>query len=243
VSSHPLAEHQSALDAYGTCTTKQIAGFSEGRPVMLGAMLTRVKRTVTKTGRGAGAAMAMITLEDFDGTVDGVLFPDTMADVTKKSPEILSEGSIAFVKGKIDRRREMPSIIVEEMIPISDAATKLTRDVRIRLSEGQGKDVIETLKSIFSRHRGGTQVSVVVPANGMGRVMINLDKSDWGVKPDKDLVDELKKAIGPDRVSLLGEGSRRAPVKQKPLFETESAEPETVSASTSPAGEVEMIED
>jgi DNA polymerase-3 subunit alpha len=242
VSSHPLAEHQAALDAYGTCTTRQIATLAEGRPVTLGALLTRVKRTVTKNGRGAGAAMAMITLEDFDGPVDGVLFPDALAEVTQKYPDVLTEGAIVFVRGKIDRRRETPSIIVDDLMPVSEAAVKLTTDVKIRLTDSHGPETIPTLKSILSRHRGGIPVSVVVPANGAGRITVRLDRQDWGVRPEKSLIDELQSALGADRVSLVGEGSRLRPAKQKPLFEAEPAEAAPDPAPAAMA-ELEMAED
>jgi DNA polymerase-3 subunit alpha len=243
ISSHPLAEHQAAMDAYGTCTTKQIAGMAEGRPVTLGAMLARVKRTVTKTGRGAGAAMAMITLEDFDGPVDGVLFPDTMERVTQKGANILTEGNIVFVKGKIDRRRETPSIIVDDLIPMADAAAKLTTDVRIRLAESHGPELIPRLKAIFSRHRGGIPVSLIVPANGAGRVTIKLDRSDWGVRPEQGLIDELKAEFGADRVSLIGEGSRQNAPRQTPLFEDEQGDAEIVPSPVAAMAEAEMAED
>jgi DNA polymerase-3 subunit alpha len=242
VSSHPLAEHQAALDAYGTCTTRLIATLAEGRPVTLGAMLTRIKRTVTKTGRGAGAAMAIITLEDFDGTVDGVLFPDALAEVTHKYPGVLADGNIVFVRGKIDRRRETPSILIDDMIPMADAAVKLTTDVKIRLAESHGPEMIPTLKSILSRHRGGIPVSVIVPANGAGRVTVKLDRQDWGVRPENSLIEELTTALGADRVWMTGEGSRLRPPKPKALFEAEAVEPERAPASST-AEDVAMVED
>jgi hypothetical protein len=132
---------------------------------------------------------------------------------------------------------------VDDLIPIADAAAKLTTDVRIRLAESHGPQTIPTLKSILSRHRGGIPVCVIVPANGAGRVTIKLDRQDWGVRPEKALIDELTSAIGADRVSLIGEGSRRNPPKQKPLFESEPVEAESAPASSAPVAEMEMVED
>ena len=186
--------------------------------------------------------MAMITLEDFDGPVDGVLFPDALAEVTQKFPDVLTEGAIVFVRGKIDRRRETPSIIVDDLMPVSEAAVKLTTDVKIRLADSHGPETIPTLKSILSRHRGGIPVSVVVPANGAGRITVRLDRQDWGVRPEKSLIDELQSALGADRVSLVGEGSRLRPAKQKPLFEAEPAEAAPDPAPAAMA-ELEMAED
>ena len=53
-------------------------------------MINRVKKSVTKNGRSAGMSMAMITLEDLEGQIDGVLFAETLADITKRYPESVS---------------------------------------------------------------------------------------------------------------------------------------------------------
>ena len=46
---------------------------------------------------------------DLEGQVDGVLFSETLADVTKRYPDCVSAERIIFMRGKVDRRRETPS--------------------------------------------------------------------------------------------------------------------------------------
>ena len=121
ISSHPLTEHQGALQNFSTASTKEALVCSEGTEVTIGGMINRVKKSVTKNGRSAGMSMAMITLEDLEGQIDGVLFAETYADVLKKYPDAISPERIVFLRGKIDRRRETPSIIVADAIPVEDA--------------------------------------------------------------------------------------------------------------------------
>src|SRR5207302_2997875 len=63
ITSHPLTEHQATLDRYTTASTREAMACSEGTEVMIGGMISRVKKTVTKNGRSAGQHMAIITLE------------------------------------------------------------------------------------------------------------------------------------------------------------------------------------
>ncbi len=71
---------------------------------------------MTKNGRNAGSKMAVFVLEDLQGQVEVVLFPETLS----KYGDILAEDAIVFVKGKADFRRETPNIIAEELISLDD---------------------------------------------------------------------------------------------------------------------------
>src|SRR5205807_2205668 len=81
ITSHPLTEHQVAVEHYSTASSKEATTCSEGTEITIGGMINRVKKSVTKNGRSAGMMMAMITLEDLEGQIDGVLFAETLADV------------------------------------------------------------------------------------------------------------------------------------------------------------------
>src|SRR5438270_2430034 len=126
ITSHPLTEHQAALDRYTTASTKEAMALSEGTEVMIGGMISRLKKTVTKNGRSAGQHMAIITLEDLDGQIDGTVFAENYAQICVKYPTAVAMESIVFVKGKVDKKRETPSLLVNEIIPITDAIPKLT---------------------------------------------------------------------------------------------------------------------
>src|SRR6185369_6120916 len=137
ISSHPLTEHQVALEHFSTASTREAMNCSEGTEVTIGGMINRVKKSVTKNGRSAGMTMAMITLEDLEGQIDGVLFAETLADVLKKYPDCIGVEKIVFLRGKIDRRRETPSIVVNDAIPVEEAISRLTTSLGLRLDPGR----------------------------------------------------------------------------------------------------------
>src|SRR5207249_6917461 len=70
ITSHPLTEHQAAVERYTTATTKEAAALPEGTEVTVGGMITRLKKVITKNGRSAGMPMAIISMEDLDGQID-----------------------------------------------------------------------------------------------------------------------------------------------------------------------------
>ncbi|MDP9172315.1 MAG: DNA polymerase III subunit alpha [Planctomycetota bacterium] len=241
ITSHPLTEHQIALGNYSTASTKDVITLSEGTEVTIGGLISRVKRTVTKNGRSAGQPMAIVTLEDLEGQIDGTIFAETLADIVKRYPDAIGAEQIIFLRGKIDKRRETPGIVVNEVIPISEAVSRLTRGIKIEIDHAPaGDELLAQLKPIFTRHKGNCDTFLQVPAAGLKKVMIRLDRT-WFVKPTPSLKEELELALGGNgRVELAGDGTRRTRrILQQQLFQSE----EPAAAATEIVSPVEIMEE
>ncbi len=231
ITSHPLTEHQSALENFSTASTKEAMACSEGSEVLIGGMISRVKKSVTKNGRSAGQSMAMITMEDLEGQIDGVLFAETYSDILKRYPGSVANEQIVFLRGKVDKRRETPSIVVNDLIPIAEASAKLTTMVALKLDSARhGSGVATALEETLGRHKGNTEVYLQVAGSGR-KVTMRLNK-DRFLRPTQTLVEELHTLLGSDCVQLCGQGTRRRRklLEQQKLFK----EAEENSQGTTP---------
>ena len=132
VSGHPLDEHRWIVDAFCTCETPAIADLQADAPVVMAGIVTRIRPTVSQKGREPGRRMAMMTLADRHGQIDGVLFPDDFA----KCGEHLQMDRPVVVVGVVDRKRAEPSIIVNRLIPIEQAQEQLATRLEVRLRAG-----------------------------------------------------------------------------------------------------------
>ncbi|MDB5298335.1 MAG: dnaE [Phycisphaerales bacterium] len=223
ITSHPLTEHQFAMEHYTTATTKDALGLAEGTEVTIGGMVSRVKKVLTKNGRSAGMPMAIITMEDLDGQIDGTMFAETYAEVCAKYPTAVAAESIVFVRGKVDRKRETPSLLINEVIPVADAVSKLTTTVAIKLDAGRhDSEVAARLEEVLRKHKGGTEVYLQVTTSPTQKVTMRLDRERF-VKPTRDLVDDLDHLLGGGAAMMCGAGTKRAKLRaaqqQQPLFE------------------------
>jgi len=247
ITSHPLTEHQSALEHYSTVSTKEVLAVSEGVEVTIGGMINRVKKSVTKNGRSAGMTMAMITMEDLEGQIDAVLFAETLAEVTKRYPDCVGVEQIVFLRGKIDRRRETPSIIVSEVIPVADSVGRLTTAVALKLDPLRHSTAdIQQLEGALAEHKGNAEVFLQINTSATQKITMRLNRERF-VKPSRQLVDDLERAIGPGSVQLCGAGTRRRKklTRQQALFEETQSDdgvPSVTSADApapvDPAGEL-----
>ncbi len=230
VSSHPLTDNQELLERYSSHTTRDVKEEPGGTEVVMGAMITRVKNTITKNGRSAGQSMAMVTFEDLEGQIDGVLFADMYAEVKSTYPGLLETDSIVFIRGRVDRRRETPSIVVSEMFPASEAVSRLTTGVALHIEAGRHNiNVINQLKPILAKHQGRATVYAKIVTGEKKKVTLRLGR-DFAIRVDDAVIEELESVLGPDSVKLAGPGSgRRTRIQQQKLFEEEAEDQATTT--------------
>ncbi len=221
ITSHPLNEHQSALERYTTESTREASNRSEGSEVMIGGMISRVKKIITRNGRSAGMPMAIITLEDLDGQIDATAFAETFAEIQQKYPTAVAAESIVFVRGKVDKKRETPSLLINEVIPIEDAVNRLTTGVMLKLDPTKhSADMLPQIKPLLQKYKGNSEVYCQIPSPA-GTVSIRLDRS-VGVRPTKAMEEDLQMLLGNDAVQLLGAGTKRIKrLEQQRLFKSD----------------------
>ena len=197
VTSNPLSHHAETINLYSTHNSSKLAGANQGRQIVIGGMITKIRYTLTKTGRNAGSKMAYFTLEDLQGQVEVVMFPDTL----NKFGDLVVADSIVFVKGKLDYKREKPNILAVELIDLENVREKLAAKIRIRLdAKDVTKEKVASIKSICQHHRGKSPVYVAIKTD-KGRVYAAADRQ-LSVNPDNDFCRKMRQLVGPDNFQL-----------------------------------------
>ncbi len=168
VSSHPMDEHRDALQRYTSCSITDVRRLRADTQVILGGMLTRVRPTFT---RASGKKMAHLTLEDKTGPIDAVVFPRTYDVVAP----LLENDRIVFLQGKVDRKRETPQLLVDEVIPIERAVEQLTRAVKIilRSNDNAFNGELTQLREVLrmATNRGQAHAEVLIELHQQNKVV------------------------------------------------------------------------
>jgi DNA polymerase-3 subunit alpha len=105
VSGHPLDKHQEKL-AKQEMTIAKLKDMPEGATVVAYGILEEVKIFQTKKGD----KMLFIKVADYTGTIEGVVFPKTL----KEYPELFVPEACIALKGRLSKRNDAPSIVVEK---------------------------------------------------------------------------------------------------------------------------------
>ena len=92
--------------------------------VHMGGICTRVSEVKTKKGKNPGQLMAFVDIEDNGASIAVTFFPDQYA----KCKEVLVEGAILYINGKVSEYKTKKGVNANEVCMIRDEIEKLDLD-------------------------------------------------------------------------------------------------------------------
>ena len=107
ISDHPLSPVMDAIRQNVSHSAAELVEAQEQQLVRVAGLITRIRPHTTKKGD----PMAFVTIEDFQGTIELVIFPRTYA----KYQELIQWDNIVMVDGKVDTRGAEPKILVDHI--------------------------------------------------------------------------------------------------------------------------------
>ncbi|MEN6458943.1 MAG: DNA polymerase III subunit alpha [Thermoguttaceae bacterium] len=201
LSSHPLTEHAETLATYCSHNTVSTAEQKHRTEVMVGGMLGAIKYSHTKNPKpGSPSRYAMFDLEDTAGIMRCIVWPDLFA----RCEEQIQPEAIVAIRGAVDKRpgSEEANLIVNEIIPLADLASRCTRGIRIRVNEEDGATrTLDALHEILSGYPGNCELQLVLCLRDGSRVECRCDGMHVAVGGEmRARVDQL---LGPGNMRLL----------------------------------------
>jgi DNA polymerase-3 subunit alpha len=207
ISGHPLSRYRPLL-GLGSRTTATLGQWSEQR-VRIVALVTVVKRQISKR---SGAEYARLTLEDFHGTAEALVFPEAWArlsDVVRADGAFLLTGTYSAR----DRTEEQAPFIVEDARLLDELLASGEVAVALRSTPGQPLSVetVRAAAALCTAHPGPAPV-VVEWGNGGGNegggggggeATARLRSRSLKVEVADDLLAALRELVGPDHVHLV----------------------------------------
>ncbi|GAB3858831.1 DNA polymerase III subunit alpha [Dactylosporangium cerinum] len=199
VSDHPLRGLETALRRAADRSIAALADEStvpEGTSVTLAGILSGVQRRVTRQGRPWASA----TLEDLDGAVEVMFFPNTYEQVG----QYVVEDAVVAVRGRVDRREEAPRVMASDLgmpdLTVAGPAGPAAAPGPLLLSlspERCTTPLVHRLQEVLARHPGDTEVQVEL-VNGDKRTLLAIGPQCVTVTPA--LLADLTALLGPDAV-------------------------------------------
>jgi DNA polymerase-3 subunit alpha len=202
MSSHPLSNHATLLQALATHRVADLASTPEKTEVVLGGMITNVQLKNVQKSRSGLTRMAKLTFEDLSGTTPAMLWPEEFA----KMAGLVKNDQIVFVKGTLDRRRDPPELIVSRIIPREQGPAELTRGVIVRLHKGLHQiEHLERLLRAIRVRPGNLDLYLEIVGLEQVRRAIYKAGASLRIRYDDRLVLDLEDAVGLGFVRLLGQ--------------------------------------
>jgi DNA polymerase-3 subunit alpha len=155
-----------------------------------------VKRKIDKKGN----TMAFVTLEDFTGKADCIVFSDPF----QKYSRILTPESMVMVIGKGETTGDLLKILVNEVIPMENVRERFTKSVSLSVNlDVVSEDTVQQLRVIMERHRGKCSCYVNVTGGGLSKKSVYLIRN-VSVEPSTQFISLVRQLLGPSSVRLQG---------------------------------------
>ena len=203
---HPLSRHARELEGVATHTTRGLAGSETGSQVTVGGIMSTVTRRRTRKGD----SMAIVTLEDLEGSVEVVVFPELFG----RCQQVFTDEPPVVVTGRLEVDESRTRILASEIIPISEARQARTESVAIRLTLASLSDeVMGRLKVLLEKNRGGCPVYLELSEPGAFTMLLKAGKG-YAIEPSMKLVNSVERLLGGGSVRLKGRFSS-GPLKSR----------------------------
>lgn len=196
VSGHPLFKYRDEIEGLATARLDQAQMVKPNSSIRVCGIISDIKKKIDKRGN----TMAFVTIEDFTGKADCIVF----SDAYQKYTSLLHIGSIVMMTGKNDGNEEAIKVIVNEIISIEDVRKKYSKGViiTINLDTSTENDAFELVK-LIERHQGNCQCLLNLSGSGLANNSIYLTRK-YTVNPDRQFTDGVKKIFGQYAVRLKG---------------------------------------
>jgi DNA polymerase-3 subunit alpha len=188
ITGHPLTRFERHLRLYTIANTQTLGEFRDGDKVSLGGMVFKSRLQMTRKGD----RMAFVTLEDVQGQVEVIVFPEVFKDYGAA----LETDQPVLVRGVVDWGDDHAKIIADRIVPLLEAAERLSPQVHIDLHTlGLSRDTLSQLKSILQASPGASAVylHLLFPDD---QEVILLPEERFQVAPSEDLVQHIETLFG-----------------------------------------------
>jgi DNA polymerase-3 subunit alpha len=200
ISAHPLKTLSLAMSTKTDVNLGSVGECKDGERVTVGGMISQVKRLRTKKGD----PMVFATLEDLSGSVELVIFADTL----EEAGNAVEQDAVVLIKGKVDHKDASRTCVVASSVdrfePSDDEIAKAEAEaskvvvpevLQIRLDAGAWQaDLFEDLREVLSSFPGDSEVVVELACtDGTRRLRFG---KDFRVQRTAGLYSELTQMLG-----------------------------------------------
>ena len=208
LSGHPVDRYADDLRAFGARTVgdlvladlPQPADGSPGRllveDVYLGGIISGFRPLKTKKGDPMGVFM----LEDAQGTVEVVVFPEAFG----RFRMLIENGALVAVRGRFERDEESSRMQASEIFPLHSLRERLSKSVRIMLNGDCTRAKLEALWDVLAANQGDRPVAIEMHVLREGRrLRVSADVTPQiRVKPSEQLQQAVEKLCGAGSLTL-----------------------------------------
>jgi DNA polymerase-3 subunit alpha len=193
-SGHPLDRYKNVLGSIVNTGSVSLSKRKQGRNVIIAGLINGVRVIQDRRGN----SMAFVSMEDFYGSFEAIVF----ASCYRKARKELVEENAVVIRGKISNRdRGETKIIADNVYSVDRALGALARRVILTLhSNSFSEKSLASLKDIMARYPGRRELFFNWRENGSE--LFSIKSGKVSVEPSIEFVERIGKIDGVENVEV-----------------------------------------
>jgi DNA polymerase-3 subunit alpha len=198
ISGHPLEPFRAEAEILATHAVSSLGTWHD-QPMSLAVVVTGIKRQIS---RKSGNEFARLTIEDFSGSTEVLVFPEAWAAIAERvvvDVPVLLKGAY----GRRDQNADNPTFIVESITRLAELRTTGQIAVAIDLAPDASisTGVLADIRAVVEAHPGSAPLEV--RWRGADGQKARMRSASLKVSPASNALLELRALLGTERVQLV----------------------------------------
>ena len=192
ITGHPLTKYDMMLTKFKARKTTALEHLPDRSDIVIGGILRSMKK---KNVKSTGDLMAYLTLEDDEGSVEVIVFPE----LYKNSVHVLRKDMLLLVKGTIDKDEKGVRVRAREVLNLEDAGKVNLKRMDISIDDSPGsRENLRSIKDLVIQYPGDCQLFLKIRL-GKSQTLI---ATGFNIRPDNILLNRLEDMVGRGAVTF-----------------------------------------
>ncbi|NWF52012.1 MAG: DNA polymerase III subunit alpha [Nitrospirae bacterium] len=184
ITGHPLTKYRRQLEKMKAAKTSELESITDGEEVLIGGILRTIKKIQT---RSKAEIMAYCTLEDADGSIEVIVFPQ----LYRVSLPYLQKDNLLLIKGTVDKTEKGIKIVSKEISKLDEEPKKSKVEIIFRhpFYDISGLHVI---RNLLSECKGEYPLFLRISLKDA----VALISTDLKISPDTETINKVEEIAG-----------------------------------------------
>lgn len=194
VSGHPLLKYEKEISAFATAQFGYPGSVKSGATARVCGIISSIKKKIDKKGK----MMAFMTLEDFTGKGECILFSDAYG----KYQSILGEDAMVMVVGGAEQNGDSLRILAREVFPMENVRERFAKSIILSIKlDNVEEETISALRKVAERHKGKLSCffNIISTEN---EKPLRLQSTKFAVNASNEFIIEVENILGPQSVRI-----------------------------------------
>jgi DNA polymerase III subunit alpha len=188
VSGHPLRKYEMEVNAFATARFGVPISSKSLSNVRVIGIISAIKKKVDKKGN----MMAFLTMEDFTGKGECIVF----SDAYKQYQQMLLDDAMVMVIGNAEQTGSSLRVLVKEVVPIEKVRDKFIKHVMLTIDiTAVGEQSIPLLREVVQRYQGKYPCYFILTPKQNGEQKI-FQSTKFNVNPSDSFIREVENILG-----------------------------------------------